>query len=534
MKFPQINSANVVISTKRWIKSYSSPTATIWQPRYSIGKKKIDCESSSIDPPYIRVQKSEGRILNIEIRSGIIREVPIYYCIHDDMLTISDSPKTFERLNSMFDDLSLKEFLVYGYVTTNRTLLKDVFCLTAGQRLMFENSTLSIENEYLYNTATVFDEDIPTLREELLSTAESIFNQLIKDLEGRTVILPLSAGYDSRFIAAMLKLGGYEKVKCFSWGEEKHPDVGISREIAATLGYNWTHIDYNQSSWKETIMSDWLPELLCESSGYVSTSGIASLPFLNYLMRTELDHADCVVLPGHTGDFISGGHIPLDLEKNSSIKGVVQSILSRHSLIGTDLLDATIVDDLTNQISELASLSLSRIYETWEWRERQSKFIVNTNRYYESLELSWNMPLWHEEFVQFWDKMPLSLKKSSLFYNQVLESSVFSPLNLDIHLKPKQSPNTSKLVLKKLIRSNKLLLNMARKMVKRKPSSDEYGFYYALEELERCFEGNSPSTHSHVENEFSKLGSIHNPKAYSHLSKSILTLIIDDLSQSAR
>ena len=128
--------------------------------------------------------------------------------------------------------------------------------------------------------------------------------------------------------------------------------------------------------------------------------------------------------------------------------------------------------------------------------------------------------------------MPLSLKKSSLFYNQVLESAVFSPLNLDIHLKPKQSPNTSKLVLKKLIRSNKLLLNMARKVVKRK--SDEYGFYYALEELERYFASQFSSTHSYVVNEFSSLGSIHNPGVYSHLSKTVLTLIINEMNRNVQ
>ena len=40
--------------------------------------------------------------------------------------------------------------------------------------------------------------------------------------------------------------------------------------------------------------------------------------------------------------------------------------------------------------------------EAWECRERQSKFIVNSNRYYDFFSLSWWMPFWDNEFVEFW------------------------------------------------------------------------------------------------------------------------------------
>ena len=37
---------------------------------------------------------------------------------------------------------------------------------------------------------------------------------------------------------------------------------------------------------------------------------------------------------------------------------------------------------------------LANIFENWEWKERQSKFIINSCRVYEFYGFEWRLPLW--------------------------------------------------------------------------------------------------------------------------------------------
>ncbi|MCY1237684.1 hypothetical protein D9M72_503920 [compost metagenome] len=69
-----------------------------------------------------------------------------------------------------------------------------------------------------------------------------------------------------------------------------------------------------------------------------------------------------------------------------------------------------------NEPFEGTAISFANLYELWDWQERQSKYIVNSVRVYEQFSLNWWLPLWDSEFLEFWQLIPLQLRKGRLWY----------------------------------------------------------------------------------------------------------------------
>ena len=63
---------------------------------------------------------------------------------------------------------------------------------------------------------------------------------------------------------------------------------------------------------------------------------------------------------------------------------------------------------------------MSDIYENWEYRERQCKYVVNGQKVYEFFNFDWFLPLWDSEFVKFWTTVPLDLRYKQNLYKKYL------------------------------------------------------------------------------------------------------------------
>jgi len=431
-----IEDVKIRFEEKIWDKIMITEKIKLFKPKYML--KDLEWDNTGIKDriPYIKFQEVDNNIIEIEAFGGLVREVPIFYKIGNRKLLLADSPDKLISSDYELDEFSIKEFLTFGYVTSDRTLFKHVYQLEAGEKLVYHGKNVIIKTEFLYNKKTNSEKNRYELKNELMEISENIFSDLIKTLGGKTALIPLSAGYDSRFIASMLKIGGFRDVICYSWGEPGNKDIEVSRKIASKLGFKWICVDYCDQRWNKTIHSKWLRGMLIDASKWTSISGAASLPFQDYLRDSDLDLKNCVIIPGHTGDFISGGHIPASVTEKTSKKEIIKFIKNKHYLVGAKFSDEDILTEINNKIDYyLKYIEGYRSIETWEWRERQSKFIVNTNRYYESISLAWSMPLWDYRFIDYWQKVPLSGKINSDLYKEFLEDKIFSQVGVDFELK---------------------------------------------------------------------------------------------------
>jgi asparagine synthase (glutamine-hydrolysing) len=145
------------------------------------------------------------------------------------------------------------------------------------------------------------------------------------------------------------------------------------------------------------------------------------------LKRLQLIPEDGVFVPGHTGDFLSGGHIPLILEREGDCTRdrLVELLWDKHfslnsaGLVGRDLAEL-VRGKLADQLAWFQGGSAAETadaFEWWEWKERQSKFIGNAVRVYEFWGYEWRMPLWDAEWMHFWERVPLEHRIGKRMYN---------------------------------------------------------------------------------------------------------------------
>jgi asparagine synthase (glutamine-hydrolysing) len=387
----------------------------------------------SIGAPYVYVCHKNDDVEICYINAGIIRPVQIFYKIEDGAAYVSDDIKYLFK-NAELDASTLLEFLSFGFVLSDRTLIRNVHILQAGEILEYKNRTLMIQDKYLYDTIPTREEDDKELMEKLWDVAKKVFKDVIKWTKGKTIVVPLSGGLDSRFVVSILKLFGATNVVCVNYGIEGNYETPTSKRVAEKLGYEWHYIDYSLKSQLKMFNSDDFILYLKLTHGYHIAPNIQE--FLSTSRFREIcDRKDCVFIPGHTGDFISGGHISIDALLSCNIDEIALAILKKHYLRcwpPPENIIIRIIRYLMNLSHEIGnSVGSYQLYEIFDWRERQSKFIVSAIRPYQFFGYQWLMPLWDKRFVDFWAQVPVRFKMFKSLYRKFLSSFVFDPLGVD-------------------------------------------------------------------------------------------------------
>jgi asparagine synthase (glutamine-hydrolysing) len=156
--------------------------------------------------------------------------------------------------------------------------------------------------------------------------------------------------------------------------------------------------------------------------------------FAFYQLREKrLLRENDVVINGQSGDFISGGHMSghhlpmLGESEEREVSLIVSGILKKH-FSNYHHLAETDRDRLVERMESILELPpgqfgrevLAKAYERWEWQERQCKFVINGQRSYDWLGLSWMLPLWDDEYMHFWPRVPYRLKVGQGLYKKYL------------------------------------------------------------------------------------------------------------------
>lgn len=365
--------------------------------------------------------------------SDKLKTYPLLYFKTENGYAVTDLGDTVWAtiIDGAFSELSVSEFLSAGYVGENRTLLQNCHVVPASSYVLIEGDGKRVmEKSYDRFDSTqesMESVDLCELEKVLRHVAERM-RQVVQD---RTIVLPLSGGYDSRLLACLCKRYEFPRVICYTYGIKESPEVEISRKVAGELGFEWLFVEYTSEKWAQFIESKDFEAYLHYGGNLKAIAHMQDLLAVRELKEKALLPENALIVPGHSGDFLGGSHFPTGLTRRNIAKKIFEKYFNINFL---DKKNYRLVLDSLLSVVEKSGDSEEALLETffsWGLRNRQANFIVNSVRAYEYEGYDWYLPLWDDEFVRYWRRIPCVLRKGSVLYEEALFNVFFKPLGVD-------------------------------------------------------------------------------------------------------
>lgn len=378
-----------------------------------------------------------------------VRSRPLFYSATNTHFYLSDDAHWLRRqldLNAI-DQTAREEFRLAGFVSGERTLYSDINQIQAGEYLLVNQvhhgCRIHKKNYFRYLGKPRRKFGSYDLREGLDNAMIESFQRLMAYANGRTIVVPLSAGLDSRLVAAMLKRLDYPKVICYSYGKSGNNEAAVSAKVAKKLTFPWLFIRYSRSLWRQWSQSEAFKRYFRMADNFCMLPHIQDWPAVLALRREHLIPDDVVFVPGHTGDFIAGGHIQPDfLDERINIDRVelIRRIIKKHFRVNdfssaSQRIQTSIIERIDASLHSSVIQSNEHaafLYESYDWRERQPKHVLNSLRVYEFFGYEWYLPLWDSTLLDFWQSVSLQMKVKKVLYKSYLSglgiSGIFDEL----------------------------------------------------------------------------------------------------------
>ncbi len=401
----------------------------------SLKKYNIDDYLNSLDGCFSLVFERDESVL---VAMDKIRSTPLFYTEIDKTWIIdSHAPSLIKKAQiTQLNYDAVLALKMSGYTINKDTIYKELKTLIAGECIIFEdNKTPKRHQYYQYQPWNIKNNTRESYRKELAEVTLNILRKIIKDLHGRQIIIPLSAGNDSRLIASGLRHLGYKNVRCYSYGIKGNFESKIAQKVAGKLGYKFKFIPLTTNREKRFYKSKEFQEYLSFSDTCTAAPYIQSLSTIKYLKDMEWIDNDAVFINGNSGDFISGGHIT---ELMKSINGnmseetrqskVLDKIINKHYSLWGHLKTEKNLFNIKQQLLNEMPMKITTpdkghgIYEYSEFINRQSKYVISGQRAYEFYGYEWRLPLWDMEYLKFWEGIPAKYKNNQSLYIEMLEN----------------------------------------------------------------------------------------------------------------
>lgn len=386
-----------------------------------IAIKKIKEKSNDIDDFLNKINGIYTILIEdkkeITIITDILRTMPILYSFEQKIIT--DDIMMFSKLEI---DLKEKElFILSGFVQGNKTIFKGINQTQSGLKVIIKENKI-IEKEY-FNIKLESEEINKNILEKLDSLHIDVFKRLIISLKNKRAIIPLSGGQDSRLIITMLKRLNYKNVLCFSYGKLENKESLKSKNIAEDLGYEWIFIEYDKN-FNQLLETKEYKEYEIFAAQGVGLAHIQDFYAVKLMKKKNILKKDDIFIPGHSYDFLAGSHLKKEIiDKNFdfSKENLKREIIEKHynlwpNFKWIEILGQKIEDNYLKEKKIKNKYDFVEILDSFNMKERQSKFIVNSIKVYEYFGYQWRIPLWDIKLIEFWEKISLEKKLGRQLY----------------------------------------------------------------------------------------------------------------------
>jgi asparagine synthase (glutamine-hydrolysing) len=368
-----------------------------------------------------------------------IRSTPVFFAPDErPTLVAAHAPSLADALGlgpGNIDPDGALAVAMAGYTIGGDTLYRSIRQLRPGEALLASDDWMRTIRYHVYSPWKVRTGVTATeLEEQLGEVTLNILRRMISWAGGRTIAVPLSAGMDSRLIASGLFHLGYDNVRCFAYGQQGNHEAAASRAIAQRLGFPWTFVPYTHRSQRRYFRSDLHQRYMSFADSCASSPFMQDLPVLDHLLRDGWLPPDAVVVNGNSGDYISGGHIPSAAlgfgSPGEKWREQFSAYAKKHLSLWGSLKTPAHLERMEARLRrEMDEIGLAYgepggdhgVYEFLEFQDRQCKYVISGQRIYDFLELEWRLPLWDDDYLDFWQGVPVEHKLGQSLYRTMLQ-----------------------------------------------------------------------------------------------------------------
>ena len=391
------------------------------------------------------------------IASDLTRSFPLFYTIQKGKLFLSDDILHLKKQFTIddFDKISEIELKASNHTHGKKTLLKNVFQVQASEYLIINNDEVIDRNFFFsYAIEKESSDSYSSLKNKTIITFNNVFKRFIDSLNNRTIVVPLSGGFDSRLIAIMLKKYNYKNVVCYTYGRKDSFEIENSQKTAKTLNFEWHFIEY-----KDDLISDFL--ITDEFKDYAHFAGkLSSMPNLQeyfavkHLKKQKLISNDAIFVPGYAGDLLGGSQflkvIPENLKQEQITDLIIRKKFSNYPLSKTEkkTIKNQVEQNLFHFDENYVKKIPSSVFEDYDIKEKIAKYIFNSANFYTFFGYEHRFPFWDKELLDLFKKVPVKYKNMKMLFNTVLINEYFKPntVYFENELQPsKKSKNTQKI-----------------------------------------------------------------------------------------
>ena len=372
--------------------------------------------------------------------------IPLFYAETDNQILIGNSATVIKdsicSSGCSFNDSSVLEISMSGYTIGDKTLYNSIHQITAGEYMCIHNSRIHKQYYHTYSPWKTRTRTESLLKKELTSVLIDVMDRLALSVKNKRVVVPLSAGYDSRLIVSGLKQAGVKDVLCVSYGRAKSFEVSAAKNIASKLGYDFKHVNYDSSYIRNYYNSDEYSKFKSCFDRKNSVEFVQDMSAISFMhANSELDK-NSVIINGMTGDYISGSHIlhvfspyvahnrNMSRDNNANLfdMAMMEYVQKHYNLwdtLSNNNNNNKIIDNilifLEDRVPGFNNFdNMYAIFEFLEFYGRQSKFVLKGQEVYDYYGYDWRLPLWDSVFIDFWQSVPLDYKYSQKLYKDVL------------------------------------------------------------------------------------------------------------------
>ena len=360
-----------------------------------------------------------------------LRSIPLFYAPgQTGRITVARSGHTLRAGPIEPRAVDGATLLRCGYGLGSATLHPEVSDVPPGTILRFEAGREPTATRFQRHTRC-HGGGVDLDYDELDRVSWAVGERLLRVLDGRQAIVPLSGGYDSRYVVSMLAEHGYRNVQLLTYGTRHGFEAKIASQVAEVFGYPWEFVDYTTGGLDAFVAGPTFARYWRTTGNYAAVPHVQEPFALEELRRRGLIDDEAIVVPGFCGDLLGGSFVPAavrlgevpDLLEGGLTSYVRSRLMTLQNPLSADewaAVEASIRESIVGlehpeTIEDFVSELNSFVTDT-----RVARYVINGVRAYEQAGLDWYLPLWDTELTDAWYRAPLSALIGKALYDGYL------------------------------------------------------------------------------------------------------------------